>query len=172
MTSDSYSNLVRNVVTGAASAAFALVAIVIIYLRWAKGEKQRRLEARRLDSLHKVEDSNISDATFAPPTGDELADLYSNSASRSDETLLGHKLDDALALPGMLLRPAPMFQPIAPPLLRPLRVHGSRAPMPEASQSLASPPPYLPGNTVVEDISLEQVQFSRHPRPNIMTRME
>lgn len=168
MTGDSYSNLVRNVVTGATPAAFILVSIVVIYLQWAHKKKRERL-----DSLHKVEDSDISDATFAPPTGHELGSvLHSNSASRSDETLLGHKLEDHLALPGMLLRPAPMFQPTAPPQPRSRRMDGSRAPEPEASRSLGSPPPYLPGTPVMEDIPLDQVHFSRHPRPNIMTRME
>ncbi|KAG0025655.1 hypothetical protein BGZ82_009907 [Podila clonocystis] len=168
MTSDSYSNLVRNVVTGTASAAFALISIIILYLQWAHKDKQKRL-----DSLQKVEDSKMSNATFAPPTGDELeSDLCSNSASRIDETLLGHKLDDQLALSSMLLRPAPMFQPTAPPLPTSLRGNGSRASNPEKSRSFGPPPLYHPGTPVMEDIPLDQVQFSRHPRPNIMTRIE
>lgn len=165
--------MIVKIITGIVSGVIAIVAIGILYGRW---KRSRRREA--FDSLQKVEDTNHPgnrvdnvDGTFTPPAEDDTLrpHLYSGPDS-SEEALMSYKLDDGPARSNLRLLSAPMLPSTAPVPRSPDVATTSSAL--DLSRSFVSSAPFVQGSPVTEDIQLDQVQFSRHPRPNFTTRME
>lgn len=166
------SNLAKNVGIGIISGVFIIVSIEVLYRRWKRNGRRQKT----LDSLHKVEEeSEYPDGNkFAPLAEDApQSDPPSSLVSNSEEADLGHTLDDDRpARSNMLLRPVPALHPTAPvPRYPHIDRDGVPEPEPELSVSFVTPAPFLL-NAPISEIPLDQVQFSRHPRPNITTRMK
>lgn len=149
-------------------------------------QRTRIKEQKRLSDLHKVEEDpnnptgiclspriivDTDGSAIAPPVEESSLrpHLYSSPVRSSEETLMGHKLDDMSVLPSPLLRPAPIFSSALAPNSLGGAVPGRSASQP--SQSFASAAPFIQGSALTEHILLDEVQFSRHPRPKVTTKM-